>query len=205
MEPNMDAKRQKRDKKFPNPLDSRHETDFLKLQRKWYDKLSKSGFDDIEWTASKHRNNQDSRYLIGNSNKKNPVSVESTQNWYQLVQNYRTHALTHPKTNIPISKRDKILLDYYLEGIPYRKIIKLYQLEYNNLDEKRVRRCNHNKTKPRISLYKLWEILNHHFAVVIEWNKSHPEGRLYGGSDLFYAEEVLINESKYLRDLLKQQ
>lgn len=188
-------------KKEPNrPIIERSKRDdYLKLQKQWYAKLKKSGFKDIEWSNSEAYNGQDSRYLLSRSNNRDPIQFQSTQNWYQLVQNYRTHAQTHPKTNLPIAKRDKILLDYYLEGYPYRKIIKLYQQEYTNRNVKRTRKTKKSLGKPRVSLYKLWELLNHHFDVVIEWNRTHPEGRLYGDSDSFYIEEVLINEDKLLK------
>jgi hypothetical protein len=179
--------------------DRKKHSDFLSLQKKWYDKLKKSGFEDIEWSSSKAFDGQDSRYLVSYSNDRDPIQVQSTLNWYLLVQNYITHAKTHPKTKILISKRDKILLNYYVQGIPYRKIIQLYQQEYTYKDKKRKNAIRPSQKKPRVSLFRLWKLLNHHFDVIIEWNKTHPEGRLYGNPDSFYAEDVLLNEEKFLK------
>lgn len=205
---------------------------FLKLQKKWYEKLLEDGFTDIEWTRSQKSFDQNSPYLHGFRERQDRPTFEHTQNWYLLVQNYRTHAISLPKTSTKVLKREikpgqklwkhwkltspdsniatrtyqihsriprmhKLILDLYIEGIPYRAIADQISRNYSTRLKKLVHPKKKLPKKPLINYLKVFYILQQHLPYVIQWNKTHPEGRLYGNHDDFYAEEVLLNEDRF--------
>lgn len=85
--------------------------DFKTLQAKWYAKLKKSGFEDIEY-ANDYLKSSTSRFVAENPN---PESWIATEQYYRLA----AHFLHDYKFE---SKRDAVIWEYHANGISVRDI-----------------------------------------------------------------------------------
>jgi len=170
----------------------KRDKDFNKLQRLWYQKLADEGFEDIEWTSSQRTFEHNSPFLQGFKDRKDRPTFEHTQNWYQLVENYYTNCTTLPKTNVKQPKLHRIILEQYKEGVPYRAIVRHINRNYT----KRLAKRRMHNSKPFMNLNKVFNVLQIHLPYIIEWNRTHPDGRLYAGNEDFFVDEVFIKDPK---------
>jgi hypothetical protein len=128
---------------------------FRELQKKWYDRLKKEGFDDIEWTDHKTGYGQDSPHLKRSTYYISSKYSLGTENYYRLFRNFVSHATF-------TSKIDKTIAELHSEGFSYRQIIKQIRLR-------------HRRTR---SLFFIWSRMQKLTAEMVEFNKTHPEGLL---------------------------
>lgn len=163
--------------------------EFMKLQNEWYKKLKDSGFDDIEWQRSDTGYEEYSPFLKGFQSYIDRPDFIATQNWYLLVQNYLTHAPLHPKI-------EKIVLELYATGLSYRNISK--KINYGYTKRWKLRSYDmKTKKSHNTNLSMIYNIMQKHIKNIIEWNKTHPEGRLNEANLDFEATEVLINDDSF--------
>jgi len=90
------------------------EPDFLELQKKWYDRLARNGFEDIEWTEPQGQN---SHYLKGHIMSARKVYNHATEEHFRRV---RIH-LVNAKFDSPL---ERYIWKRYSLGDSYRTIIK---------------------------------------------------------------------------------
>lgn len=135
---------------------------FAELQAKWYKKLERSGFQDIEWADHDTGYGQNSRFLkgdaaagLGTGNKHRDI-----EQFYRLVTNYLTH--------VPIKgTRMQFMCQLFGDGVTYRAIIKAVKKRF----------------KVKISLYYVFYHMRKFKAAVMEFNKINPDGLLYEAPD----------------------
>lgn len=93
-----------------------HSKQFLKLQKKWYAKLSKSHFIDIEYYNPYFQGDQTAPFLLVSAPKSLKSHHITIQNHYNDARDFLTNG--HFAT-----RRDFHLWSLYCEGISYRKMI----------------------------------------------------------------------------------
>jgi hypothetical protein len=163
--------------KYPNRNRELH-----RLQNEWYAKLKETGFKDIEFYSYESGFGQDAPYLKGSAFTVARRMSEHTLNHYLYCQNYLTHAPKLPKLHNIQPKLIKFMFQLYCEGITYRNIIKLTHKKFR-----------HPKWK-RISLRPLCWLIRDLVQRAYKFNREHPEGMLYKGSQDILVEEVLIKD-----------
>lgn len=94
---------------------------FKKLQSKWYNKLTKEGFNDIECTLP---DRQDSRFLKFHS-------ILAERSYDADTEEYFRRCRIHLE-NFKWGRRyiDKRLFSWYTEGVSYRQMIKQFKEHY---------------------------------------------------------------------------
>jgi hypothetical protein len=153
------------------PIPAATKTDpskFTKLQKKWYDKLAKMGFKDIEWVDHKTGLGQNSDHLRGSMAKGKPWSPSRAQ-FFRLLQNYLTHYQFKSR------RMDAYILARLNEGKTYREIHAGCRQKY----------------KLRKSLYWLYYHIQKLSNDMLAWNKSHANGMLHPD----YTKHQLADES----------
>lgn len=138
---------------------------FQDLQKQWYAKAAKAGFQDIEWAEDPN-----SPYL------KSPASqarklVPEKQLYYAMARNY----LTHHKFK---SRMHKVAWTMHTDGVSYRKILKHLKANFN-----------YNKSIPTI-FYFIKQIA----AKCKKFNSEHREGLFNQANTDVYASDVLISD-----------
>ena len=77
-----------------------HNKEFVKLQSKWYDKLKKSGFEDIEWYNPKTGLGQGSPFLksdnIPDTGQIRKAYAPELENHFRLCRNFRANGPFYP-------------------------------------------------------------------------------------------------------------
>lgn len=127
-----------------------HTKQFIKLQNKWYDKLRKSGYDDIEFLNKQTGRGQDSPYLSSTKNRstykirKKYSSASSA--YYRLSSIFLAHGeFCRQKPRKNAAKALKTSLSY---------------LKFNNLDQSlEILRDTHYPKAPKNHLYTYAEYL----------------------------------------------
>ena len=121
---------------------------FKALQDKWYKKLKKSGFDDIECSKP---DRQDSRFLKFHSGLVNITYKPEIEEYFRKC---RIHL-----ENFKWGKRavDKQLFTWYAEGVSYRSMMKLYRTKYRKKVSLFFIYYRINKMKAERDELKLWE------------------------------------------------
>lgn len=89
---------------------------FSKLQKEWYEKLKRSGFDDLEWTDHKSGEGHNSSFLRNSRTGVNARLDLNKELYYTMCRNWLTHA--GPKKKI-----DRIMFEMHAEGKGYRDIV----------------------------------------------------------------------------------
>jgi hypothetical protein len=95
-------------------MNKRKKTNFEKLQDKWYKKLEKTGFKDIEYADMSVKSARVSRSL----NWSDPTLRQSVLEYYLMAYNF----LIDYKFE---SEVDKIIWEYYAEGLSIRDIVQI--------------------------------------------------------------------------------
>lgn len=86
---------------------------FISLQKKWYKKLEKAGFEDCEWLAP---NGEVGNYFTRNSTGDLRRSFSATvETYYAMARNYACHGTF-------TSKLDHFIWSEHSQGTPYRDI-----------------------------------------------------------------------------------
>jgi hypothetical protein len=110
----------KRKKKFYQ------EDEFKELQSKWYKKLEKSGFDDLEWYNPDSGFGQNSRFLkFSTPSLPNPDEISgsgglASSNTYKYYQNCRDFLENYDK----FTRMTRLLWTMHTDGQSYRSISK---------------------------------------------------------------------------------
>lgn len=143
--------------------------EFTALQKKWYDKLEASGFEDIEWVDHTTGRGQDSDYLRGSAAKGRVWSPERAQ-FYRLLQNYVTHY------QFKTRRLDRYIMTRLNEGQTYRQILEGAK----------------KKFKFKKSLYWLYYKIQDLVKDMVIWNKQHKLGLLNPANADSWADDMLL-------------
>ncbi len=93
--------------------------EFIRLQNKWYNKLKKSGFEDIEWTNSETGENSNYQYLTKGTPRNKVLDRGNITRSYEYFYRCRRFSFFHKFDK----REDKVLWDLYSNGVSYRDII----------------------------------------------------------------------------------
>lgn len=160
--------------------------EYIALYNKWYSKLKKSGFEDIEWYDKKRAKGQNSDFLIDQSSKIRASYRQSIAEHYRLCRNF----LTHYKFR---DRKEKLIFKLYTDGTTYRSILKI--LKEKDLRSKRNYYYFTKSGKVGMSLFKLSRsYIPRLIKICHEWNVTNKKGCLHPNNTDVYAEEVLIKE-----------
>jgi hypothetical protein len=96
--------------------------EFLKIQKEWYGKLEKDGFEDLEFTDLKTGNTK-SDYLKVALPKSTKDRAESLELYYALFRNFLTHVTIHDGI-------DDCIVRYHSQGLGYQDIVKKLNSKY---------------------------------------------------------------------------
>lgn len=161
--------------------------EFIKLKDKWYKKLDKSGFDNIEFADytsgfNSHRNT----YKICKSTLQN---MTFSFNYFQSCRNFLAH--WHFS-----SKIHEILWQLHSENTSYRNISKHLQRKYKKIPKKYQHLflypvCKFSIKWVHVELKKL-------LAEMFTFNRENPEGwkpdsELNNGKDPFFKHDTELN------------
>lgn len=161
----------KADLDLPTPSKVKHDSkEFRKLQAKWYEKLRKSGFDDLEWTDTKTGHGQNTSYLKKQIPNNLGERMHATDLYYTMCRNWLTHA--GPKL-----KKDRMAFELHAEGKGYREILKMIE----NFD--------HRKR----SLFYLFQRMKPLVKEMLAWNETDPRGVIKSRNDEALEIEVFAN------------
>jgi hypothetical protein len=144
--------------------------EFTKLQNKWYNKLKRSGFDDIEWTDTKTGFGQSTSYLKNSRNGVNAQLDPNKELYYTMCRNWLAHAG-------PVKKIDRIMFELHAEGFGYRDIVE---------------RVKH-KLKKSNSHTAIFMRMKPLIAEMIRWNESDPQGLIKSREQEDFEIELYAN------------
>jgi hypothetical protein len=117
-----------------------------KLQKEWYAKLKKAGFDDIEYEDGSLRSAAPRSPM-----QKDPLIREAIQEYYYMANQFlHTHTFE--------SKREQIIWEYHANGIGSADIVKVLKKVRIKLHESRVRAI----------IVKLRKIMQHEHLMTYE-------------------------------------
>lgn len=141
---------------LPEPANGITDQQFAKLQKQWYAKLAKDGFEDIEWVNHSTGKGHDSGYLKGSliSGKQYHPGREL---YYQLASNYLQHC-----KGLKNDTYRRFIWKLHSEGQTYAEI------------ESAVKR----RFRQSVSVYTLYYQIKHIAKLCYRWNKRHSEGLL---------------------------
>lgn len=116
----MTRKREQKDyiPKVNRDTESAKDPAFIKLQNKWYKKLKKQGFEDLEWVDDGKGIGQDSSFLLKPLTNMTKFYKKDVENFYRICRNYAGYGTF-------ASKLDKYCFKYYADGQSYRQIQKI--------------------------------------------------------------------------------
>lgn len=176
---------------LPEPDPGTSQAQFAKLQKQWYAKLAKDGFEDIEWVNHSTGKGQDSSFLKGSlaSGKQYHPGREL---YYQLASNYLQNC-----KNLKNRPYHKFIWKLHSEGMTYAEIEAAVKKKY----------------KKSVSIYTLYYQIKDMAKLCYKWNATHHEGLLVKraedkaaieqkGLEDFYAEEYnwMINKEFIARE-----
>jgi hypothetical protein len=99
--------------------------EFRKLQKSWYDKLEKSGFEDIEYYVDRLKNPLSSPFLKGKSFTADQLKYQNPYQFYRILSLFLHSpdflAYFDPKWH----KFNTFLLQNYINGASIRDLAKL--------------------------------------------------------------------------------
>jgi hypothetical protein len=99
-----------------------HSKEFKKLEAKWYKKLKKEGFNDIEENESEYIIRPPYHYITDN---RVFSSIEERRNHFNAKQYYYYMANQFLNTYKFKNNRERNIWEYHVNGISYRDITKL--------------------------------------------------------------------------------
>lgn len=150
-------------------VNKRKSESIVKLTNKWYKKLADSGFKDIEWYDETTGKGQNSDYIKRSASRmKHQYKPESFEH-YRIMRNF----VSHYKFK---SNKDRIILEWYADGIRYRKILS----KLRRLGGYYAYTTNGNKHRRNISLLTLHRLIKKYVQIAYDWNKADSEGLEYG-------------------------
>jgi len=129
--------------------------EFIELQKKWYNKLKASGFEDIEWVDHSTGKGQNSDYLKRPDQMRIRAFTHDKQMYYSLCSNY----LAHVKIK---NTEHRFVFNKHAEGLAYRKIMKLFKARF----------------KKYVSIFYIHYHIHKFKKLMFEWNKTNSEGLL---------------------------
>lgn len=166
------------------PVHQHSDAEFAKLQKQWYAKLAKSGFDDIEWVDHETGKGHNSAFLKG-SLISGKTYHPGRALYYQLAENYYLHCKN-------LRGYSRFIWKWHCKGFIYSEILKKVKKDYRNAP----------------SLYTLYYQIKKLETLCYKWNAVHREGIFVkrkedrealelSGLAEFYAEEYnwLINKA----------
>jgi hypothetical protein len=128
----------------------------------WYKKLKQSGFEDLEWLDNKTGLGQNTPHLKRSSARiLQKYSAETAQH-YNICSQYRQYHTFK-------CRRDEFCIDLYIQGIPYREIIKRARVKGTNY-------YYDYKGRQQLSLFSLHGIIKKYIIAAYDWNKNSPDG-----------------------------
>jgi len=119
------------------------------LRKKWYAKLAKSGFEDIEWTG-----NLDSQYLKYVPVPKSQVEVDERITYFNMAEAYLQ--------DYRLKGRDRFIWKLHSQGLTYREITEI-----------------HNKKYKPVSMYSIHNKIQTLLKRCKTYNEQNPNGCLY--------------------------
>jgi hypothetical protein len=207
------------------------QTEFNQLQQKWYEKIARHGFKDIEWTDHSTGSGHNTPYMTSLAmNTVKMSSYNSVIEHYRQVRNFLTHYRF-------TSTKDKFVLSRYCEGDTYDQIVEKFIAKYgfksmvrsgsskNSNSSKKSDLSKKSKSSKRAGLIKshknvnvknsffsknninsitkkaVWLLVQHYLPKVYKWNATSKFGTLAAENDL-YVSDVLIKEgASHLSDI----
>lgn len=141
---------------LPTPDLGTSRQQFARLQKQWYAKLAKQGFEDIEWVDHNTGLGHDSAFLKGSLSSGKPYHP-GRELYYQLATNYLMNCIS-------------------LKNKPYNKFIWKLHAEGATYDE--IEAAVNKKYKNSVSKYTLYYQIKHLAQLCYKWNKTSAEGLL---------------------------
>lgn len=97
--------------------------EFIELQNKWYDKLTATGFSDLEWLDKNTGLGQNSPFLRGSTTKFKHLDTSELKKRAE----YFTAALDFSRQHNFKTLLHKYTWELYCEGVSYRKMIPMFR------------------------------------------------------------------------------
>jgi hypothetical protein len=144
--------------------------DLSKLTVKWYKKLKRSGFEDIEWLDVRTGYGQNTPYLKDSAMILGGRYSKETETHYRVCQNFCTH-------HIFTTKKAQFIFQEYTKGITFREILHRCKRKGGHYAYNRDGSYN-------ISLFTIHHTVQNYIKLAYEWNKTDPEGILHDMPDL---------------------
>lgn len=141
---------------LPAPDPGLSKTEYAKLQKQWYAKLAKDGFEDIEWVNHSTGTGHDSGFLKG-SLIGGKAYHPGRDLYYQLASNYLMHC-----KNLKNRSYSKFIWKLHAAGLTYDEIEARIKQRYKN----------------PVSKYTLYYQIKRLAELCYRWNATHPEGLL---------------------------
>jgi hypothetical protein len=149
--------------KLHQPAQPNKDKEFIKLQNKWYEKLAREGFEDIE-VVSKQTGNTDPGLIMGSeTHLKKRIragGMDSTIYFYNMLENFLTH---NPKWSR--LSRELFISKHYAAGVSYRQIVKLW--------------CARHGHRKKFSVFIVFGTVKKFVELALTWNKTNVEGLTY--------------------------
>jgi hypothetical protein len=163
---------------LPSPDLGTTQAQFAKLQRQWYAKLAKEGFDDIEWVDHRTGKGHDSGFLKG-SLISGKAYHPGRELYYQLATNYLIHC-----ANLRNRPYERFIWKLHAGGATYDEIESAVATKYH-------------KT---VSKYTIYYQIKDLAKLCYKWNARHREGLLRKR-----AEDKAAIEEKGLEDFYAEE
>ena len=135
----------------------------VKLQKKWYKKLAKEGFEDLEAFGADGEALPLMRGKNASHLRAKQHTMSETRHFYNLLTNFLTHNAQW--TRDPFARNVAV---WYAAGVGHLKIIE------KGRASKRLR-----KHKIKFNLFTVHKTIKKFCTLACYWNKSHPDGLDY--------------------------
>lgn len=156
---------------LPTPDPNLSQSQFARLQKQWYAKLAKEGFDDIEWVDHTTGRGHDSAFMKGGGAKTYHAGREL---YFQLATNYLMHC-----KNLLKKPYHRFIWRLHSEGLTYEEIESQVAQRYKN----------------PVSKFTIYYQLKELAQLCYVWNATDPDGLL-----VKRAEDKANIEQKNLED-----
>lgn len=163
---------------LPLPQERVSRKEFIKLQKQWYAKLAKEGFEDIEWIDHSTGKGHNSPFLRGSMQGGRRYHA-GRDLYFRMATNY-----LHNCKSSSLRNYRRIIWRLHAEGATYQEIV-------NELSNK------HGLT---ISIFTVFSDIQHIAKLCRKWNQTAPEGLM-----VKWAEDRKAIEDSVLEDFMQNE
>jgi len=140
------------------PKTAHTQESFAKLQRQWYAKLKKTGFNDIEWYGSERDASKANNYLKQDTYQTTRTSKPGNAEYYRIMTNYWTHT----EWQNPLHSK---VFELHCDGMSLRNIATA------------VNKMNYKKCAGYpMTFRKVFYLVTKLVKAAHEWNNTSPDG-----------------------------